>query len=113
MDRTVTVSATNVGGDSLEAKGVFSQSMSEILPILRLCLTLVGGLVAVFGAFRPWFIKGPNYYPDKLLEVSKSIGWEDSDRKWIAVTHPIAGTVVLVLAGVMMLGILSSRAESP
>lgn len=109
VDRDITVSATAGSGDALEAKGVFSQSMSEILPLLRLCLTLLGGLFVALGVFKPWFVNGPNYYPDKLLEVKDAVGWVDSDRKWIAVTHPTAGTVMLILAGVMMLGILSVR----
>ena len=93
----------------VEAEGHFTQSMSEIMPILRLVFTLLGGLIAVLGAMRPWFAGGPTYYMGGLRELETMVGLANSDAKWIAISQPVGRALVLVLAAAMMLGILSAK----
>jgi hypothetical protein len=95
----------------VEAQGRFTQSMLEIMPILRLVFTLLGGLIAVLGAMRPWLPGGPTYYMDRLLQLESMVSLADNDAKWIAVSQPAGRALVVVLAAVMMLGILSARAR--
>lgn len=115
VDRDIKVIAADQTG-RVEADGRFSQSMSDLWPILRIILTLVGGLVVVLGAFLDWF-KIVNYKVDKLKDLSNQIqgfGANDPDRMHHiveAALQPSARALVLVLAGVMMLGILSSKGK--
>lgn len=102
------------GVGSVEAQGRFTQSMSEILPLIRLLLTLLGGLLIVLGAIRPWFLGGPTYDVGRLIELQKvveikALGDLENIAKMSAITQPAARAVMLLLAGVMMLGILSAR----
>jgi hypothetical protein len=104
------------GVGMVEAEGRFTQSMSEILPLLRLVLTFVGGLLVVLGAIRPWFLGGPSYDIGRLLELQnvvqfKALGELENIQKLEAITQPAARAFMLMLAGVMMLGILSSRGK--
>ena len=101
------------GVGAVEAEGRFTQSMSEILPFLRLAFTLVGGLLVVLGALRPWFLGGPTYDIGRLLELQnmadfKALGELENIQKLEMITQPAARALMLVLAGVMMLGILSA-----
>jgi hypothetical protein len=110
--REINVKA-NDGVGAVEAEGRFTQSMSEILPLLRLVFTLVGGLLVVLGALRPWFLGGPTYDIGRLLELQnlvdfKALGELENIQKLEMITQPAARALMLVFAGVMMLGILSA-----
>jgi hypothetical protein len=115
VDREIKVIAADQSG-RIEADGRFSQSMSDLWPILRIVLTLVGGLLVVLGAFLDWF-RLVNYKVDKLADLSDRIqgfAQNDPDRMHHiveAALQPSARALVLVLAGVMMLGILSSKGK--
>lgn len=101
------------GTGSVEAQGRFAQSMSEILPLIRLVATLVGGLLVVMGAIRPWFLSGPTYDIGRLGELQRllqirALGQQETIQKWEMISQPAARAMILVLAGVMLLGILST-----
>jgi hypothetical protein len=120
--RELTVRADD-GTGSVEDHGRFTQAMSEILPLIRLVATLLGGLLMVLGAVRPWFLGGPTFYAsylgelatldksgklDKLFAAIES-GATPDRLTWMQASQPVARAVILVLAGVVLLGILSSR----
>lgn len=110
--REINVQADD-GVGKVEAEGRFTQSMMEILPLIRLLLTLLGGLLMVLGAIRPWFLGGPSYDIGRLGELQqlleiKALGDLENIQKWETITQPAARALILVLAGVMMLGILST-----
>ena len=110
--REISVQADD-GVGKVEAEGRFTQSMMEILPLSRLLLTLLGGLLMVLGAIRPWFLGGPSYDIGRLGELQqlleiKALGDLENIQKWETITQPAARALILVLAGVMMLGILST-----
>jgi hypothetical protein len=120
--RELTVRADD-GAGSVEDHGRFTQSMSEILPLIRLAATLLGGLLVVLGAVRPWFVGGPTFYASllgKLQGLAETgrlgklydalISGAAPDRQtWMLASQPVARAVILVFAGVMLLGILSAR----
>ena len=97
------------GVGAVEAVGHYSQSMSEILPILRLVFTLLGGLLVVLGAMRPWFVNLPTYYISLLPKLQDMIKIPDETAKLVAISQPSFRALMLVLAAVMLLGILSPR----
>jgi hypothetical protein len=110
--RELTVRADD-GTGSVEDHGRFTQSMSEILPLIRLAATLLGGLFVVLGAIRPWFLGGPTYDISRLamlqqLFAIRALGERQAMDKWMLISQPGVRAVVLVLAGVMLLGILSA-----
>jgi hypothetical protein len=110
--REINVKADD-GVGAVEAEGRFTQSMSEILPLLRRVFTLVGGLLVVLGALRPWFLGGPTYDIGRLLELQNlvyftALGELENIQKLEMITQPAARALMLVFAGVMMLGILSA-----
>lgn len=116
IDREITVRADD-GTGSVETKGKFTQSMSEFLPLIRLAATLLGGLLVVLGAIRPWFQGGPPGGPtydigqlgelQRLFEL-QALGEQEAMAKWMMISQPSVRAAILVLAGVMLLGILSS-----
>ncbi|MEE6168370.1 MULTISPECIES: zinc ribbon domain-containing protein [unclassified Mycolicibacterium] len=120
--RELTVRADD-GTGSVEDHGRFTQTMSEILPLIRLAATLLGGLLMVLGAVRPWFLGGPTFYASYLTELGALDKNGDLNRMfaaiesgaapnhlvWMQVSQPVLRAVILVLAGVMLLGILSPR----
>ena len=110
VNREIKVSASD-GVGAVEADGHYSQSMSEILPILRLVFTLLGGLLVVLGAMRPWFANLPTYYISLLPKLEDMIKIPDETAKLVAISQPSGRAVMLVLAAVMMLGILSPRGK--
>lgn len=112
VSRVITVRAED-GLGAVEDQGRFTQSMSEILPLIRLVATLLGGLIMVLGAIRPWFLGGPTYDISRLTELQmlfqiKALGHSETIQKWEMISQPAARAIILVLAGVMMLGILSA-----
>jgi hypothetical protein len=111
----VTVSA-NDGAGSIEVAGRFSQSRSEILPILRMVFTLLGGLLVVLGAIRPWFSDGPTYGVQGLLELEGVVNQLNLDEIPSAtnieqLTQPAGRALILMLAGIILLGILSASGK--
>lgn len=110
VNREIKVSASD-GVGAVEADGHYSQSMSDILPILRLVFTLLGGLLVVLGAMRPWFANLPTYYISLLPKLEDMIKIPDETAKLVAISQPSGRAVMLVLAAVMMLGILSPRGK--
>ena len=110
VNREIKVSASD-GVGAVEADGHYSQSMSEILPILRLVFTLLGGLLVVLGAMRPWFANLPTYYISLLPKLEDMIEIPDETAKLVAISQPSGRALMLVLAAVMMLGILSPRGK--
>lgn len=110
-DRQIKVSASD-GVGAVEAVGHYSQSMSEILPILRLVFTLLGGLLVVLGAMRPWFVNLPTYYISLLPKLEEMIKIPDETAKLVAISQPSGRALMLVLAAVMLLGILSPRGKT-
>jgi hypothetical protein len=111
VNREIKVSASD-GVGAVEADGHYSQSMSEILPILRLVFTLLGGLLVVLGAMRPWFANLPTYYVSLLPRLQEMIEIPDETAKLVAISQPSGRALMLVLAAVMMLGILSPRGKT-
>jgi hypothetical protein len=114
VDRDIKVIAADQSG-RIEADGRFSQSMSDLFPILRIVLTFLGGGLVVWGAFANWFTEINNKV-DKLKELSSTIqGIPEGDAKIHNIVEvalqPSARALMLVLAGVMMLGILSSKGK--
>ena len=119
--REIKVSAGD-GVGVIDAYGRFSQSMSDILPILRLVLTLLGGLLVVLGAIRPWFSGVQSYSIGALLELqgqvrelSKAIQMRNAEQiEGVALTiwQPAARALMLVLAAVMLLGILGATGRA-
>ncbi|WP_396923021.1 hypothetical protein [Mycolicibacterium sp.] len=112
LDREITIRADD-GAGAVEEQGKFTQSMSEFLPLIRLIATLLGGLLVVFGAIRPWFLGGPSYGISYLTQVvdlidSQALAREDM---WMTVSQPTVRALLLVLAGIMLLGILSSSGK--
>lgn len=109
----ITVAADD-GAGRVEAQGRFTQSMSEILPAFRLLLTLLGGLLIALGAIRPWFLGGPTYDVSRLTDLQQildvdTLGELENIQKMEAISQPAARALMLVLAGIMLLGILSAR----
>ncbi|KWX22821.1 hypothetical protein AFM11_17950 [Mycolicibacterium wolinskyi] len=112
VSREFTVRAED-GTGAVEDQGRFTQSMSEILPLIRLAATLLGGLIMVLGAFRPWFLSGRNYAASELGRLQDI--FDDKGQiapttieTWMMVSQPVTRALILVLAGVMLLGILSA-----
>jgi hypothetical protein len=110
VNREIKVSASD-GVGAVETDGHYSQSMSEILPILRLVFTLLGGLLVVLGAMRPWFADLPTYYISLLPKLEDMIKIPDETARSVAISQPSGRALMLVLAAVMMLGILSRRGK--
>jgi hypothetical protein len=110
VNREIQVSASD-GVGAVETDGHYSQSMSEILPILRLVFTLLGGLLVVLGAMRPWFADLPTYYISLLPKLEDMIKIPDETARSVAISQPSGRALMLVLAAVMMLGILSRRGK--
>ncbi|MBX7432786.1 zinc ribbon domain-containing protein [Mycobacterium sp. Y57] len=108
VDREITVSADDGVGE-VEAEARFSQTKSELLPILRIVFTFLGGLFAVWGAWRGrWFAELPKYFLDVLPGPDAVLRLPAGDTQSV-LSQPVGRAVVLVLAGVMMLGILSAK----
>jgi len=94
-----------------EAHSEVARSRSEILPILRWALTLLGGVLVIAGAIRPWFSGGPSYAVNGLLELPRIIGLNPlDDAETIAkieqLTQPAGRLLVLILAVILLLGLL-------
>lgn len=96
--RKIRIDASD-GRESVQAAGVFTQSTSDWRPVARIVLTLLGGLLAIIGAFTPWMVMLPDYYVDQLLELGAQT--EDPVER----TQPGARAAVLVLAALMLFGV--------
>jgi hypothetical protein len=112
VSRELTIRAED-GSASVEDQGRFTQAMSEILPLIRLAATLLGGLLVAVGAIRPWFLGGPTYDIGRLGELQKlfeirASGEMTNVGSWMLISQPAIRAVILLLAGVLMLGILSA-----
>jgi hypothetical protein len=115
IERALTISA-NDGVGTIEAQGKFTQSTGELLPILRLVLTLLGGLLVVIGAIRPWFAGGPTYAVSALVKLQEIIQSTPLDNveniaKTEQLTQPAGRALMLVLAGILLLGILPASGK--
>jgi hypothetical protein len=78
---------------------------------LRIPLTLLGGLLVIVGAIRPWFSGGPTYAVNGLLQLPQVIALTPLDgaekiAKLEQITQPGGRAIVLILAAIMLLGIL-------
>ena len=112
IDRDITIRAGD-GTGSVEARGKFTQSMSEILPMIRLAATLIGGLLVILGAIRPWFLGGPSYdigYLTRLQSLVHNTALPQRDI-WMSISQPSIRAIILALAGIMLLGILSASGK--
>jgi hypothetical protein len=94
-----------------ESQSEVARARSKILPILRWALTLLGGVLVVTGAIRPWFSGGPSYAVNGLLELPQIIGLNPlDDAETIAkveqLTQPAGRLLVLILAVILLLGLL-------
>lgn len=113
--REITVRAED-GNGAVEDQGRFTQSMWDFVPLIRLVATLVGGLLVALGAIRPWFLGGPTYDIGRLGELQKLFAIRASGEmtnigSWMLISQPAVRAVILLLAGVMMLGILSASGK--
>jgi hypothetical protein len=94
-----------------EAQSEVAGSKSKLLPILRWALTLLGGVLVIVGAIRPWFSGGPTYAVNGLVELPRIIGLNPlDDAETIAkieqLTQPAGRLLVLILAVILLLGLL-------
>lgn len=99
------------GGTVVDARAAFTQTSDDLLPLIRIAATLLGGLIALIGAFLPWVretgvvpLVTVRYFPGigEILEVAK-------DDSYTYVTQPVGRAIVLVLVAIMLLGILRPK----
>lgn len=99
------------GGVVVDTGAVLTQTSDDLLPLIRIVATLLGGLIALIGAFLPW-VRETGQVP--LLTVRQFPGVGEildvvSDDRYTYVTQPVARAVVLALIAIMLLGILSPK----
>ncbi|MFI2228730.1 hypothetical protein [Nocardia testacea] len=111
--------AADDGDAMVEAKAQLTQTTADFLPLIRIVCTLLGGLFAVVGAFRPWAQDDSWLVP--LYNVTDFPGVGDFQNfvgeigdievadSATQTSQPIARAIVLVLAVIMMLGVLRAK----
>ncbi|OLL18671.1 hypothetical protein BKE56_000765 [Rhodococcus sp. M8] len=99
------------GGIVVDTGAVLTQTSDDLLPLIRIAATLLGGLIALIGAFLPW-TGDARQVP--LLTVRRFPGIGDimsvaTGDDYTYVTQPIARAVVIVLIALMLIGILRPK----
>jgi hypothetical protein len=94
--RAITVTATD-GNESISAQGTFAQSSSDLIPYIRFLITLIGAVLVVIGAIRPWTVAAPDFYLNDLPNIA-------SATNPVEKTQPAVRLAVIVLAASMLLG---------
>ncbi|MCR8691613.1 hypothetical protein NWP13_03615 [Rhodococcus pyridinivorans] len=100
------------GGVVVDTGAVLTQTSDDLLPLIRIIATLLGGLIALIGAFLPWTA---DTWQVPLLTVRSFPGLGDILRvatagdEYTYVSQPIARAVVIVLIALMLIGILRPK----
>jgi hypothetical protein len=103
VSREIEIIATD-NNETVSTRGKFIHSSVDWVRYVRYALTVLGGILAIVGAFLPWIVAQQDYYVIDLPLITNA--------DIVAKTEPSMRLTIIVLAVAMMIGIVGKAGKA-